>query len=942
MDFRILGPLEVDCEGRALPLGGRQQRELLALLLLHANEVVPVDEIIDELWPEAPPPSATKSIHALVSRLRRVLEGPSVTQNDGEGENGALLTRAHGYLLRVALGELDLHHFESLLREGRDALAAGEADVAARTLREALAVWRGPPLAEFDSFAVAEIARLNELRLTALELRIEADLAAGRSTELVAELEALIAAQPLRERLRGQLMLALYRADRQAEALQVYHDTRRLLVDELGIEPSPALRELEKAILSQDSGLAVPAPAERGPTNLPSPPTPLIGRERELAELLELTSQARLVTLTGVGGTGKTRLALEAAAKLVEAYPDGVWWVPLAALRDPELVEPTIAQTLAAKDGLAEHLRGKRTLLLLDNFEQLVEAAARLSELLADTEQVTILVTSREPLHLGAEHQYPVPPLPEEEAVELFTARARQLTPGFEPTETVAEICRRLDGIPLAIELAAARIKVLAPAALLERLEHPLSVLTGGNRDAPDRQRTLAATIAWSYELLSEREQALLRRLAVFAGDFTLEAAEEVCAADLDSLHSLVDKSVVDRRGDRFAMLETIREYALERLEASGEMDGIRRRHFDFFLALAEEARKDLARDQGAALWLPRLELEHDNCRAALRWARDLDEPRLELQLAAALLIFWHSRGHLDEGRSRIAEALARDPGAPAELRWRALRSATMMAHNQGDPDAARAFAQEAVAGHRATGDARGLAQAISLLGMVAASERKHREARALYEESKAMREKLGDEVQLQHSLHNLGLLALDQGQYDEARRQIEAALAIARRHRQEGRLANGLSGLGYVAIGQSRHAEARKLFEQSLRMSVEPGWKDFVDYCLVGLASVSAATQDLERAARLLGAAEALSDEINLRLEPPVESTRARTAHELDSRLGSDRFAACVAQGRSLSFSEAVSLALADGTDLDGAAGRPSGMDPPTRAGTRPRSGRT
>jgi predicted ATPase len=550
---------------------------------------------------------------------------------------------------------------------------------------------------------------------------------------------------------------------------------------------------------------------------------------------------------------------------------------------------------------------------VLDNFEQLVEAAPRLSELLAKTEQVTILVTSREPLHVGGEHQYPVPPLLDEEAVDLFRERARSVYPGFEPDEHVAEICRRLDGLPLAIELAAARVKVLAPAALLERLEHPLPMLTGGARDAPDRQRTLEATIAWSHQLLSEREQALFRRLAVFAGGFTLEATEEVCAADLDSLHALVDKSVVRREGDRFAMLETIREYALQRLEESGELDRIRRRHLDFFLELAEEAKNDLERGL-RAIWLTRLELEHDNCRAALQWARELDALRLELRLAAALSRFWYARSHWDEGRSRVAEALARDPEAPAELRGHALRWAALMAYRQGDLDAARAFAQEAAAGHRATGDIGGLASALNMLGVVALGERKHQEARALFEESASMREELGDEFQIQSLPYNVGLLALDQGQYEEARRQLEAVLVLARKHEQEEQVAESLCDLGFAALGQSRHDEAKELLEEALRMSVEPGWKENVDFCLVGLAGVSAAAQELERSARLLGAAEALADEIQLRLEPYVESTRARTADELDSRLRNDRFAVCLAEGRSLSLSEAVSLALADG----------------------------
>jgi predicted ATPase/class 3 adenylate cyclase len=649
-------------------------------------------------------------------------------------------------------------------------------------------------------------------------------------------------------------------------------------------------------------------------TNLPVQPTPLVGREAELSELLGLLGEARLVTLTGAGGSGKTRLALQAAAELVEEYGDGVWWVSLAALRDPELVEPTIAQVVGAKDGLAGHLRSKKTMLLLDNLEQLLEAAPQIAALVAEAPELRVLATSRERLAIGAEQEYPVPTLVPAEAVALFTARARRLRPRFEPDEHVEEICRRLDGLPLALELAAARVKVLTPAQIAERLDRSLELLTAGSRDTPERQRTLRATIEWSYDLLDEKEKELFASLAVFAGSFELEAAENVCKADLDTLASLVDKSLLRQTEEgRFFMLETIREFAGECLEAGGQLDRIRRSHFDFFLALAEEARDDLEFDQRATVWLKRLELEHDNLRAALQWALDLDEARLELRLAAALSRFWHARSNLDEGRSRVAGALARDPEAPAEVRGHALRWAAMMAHKQGDLNGARALAEEAAAGYRAAGHVRGLANAINMLGVVAAGERKHEEARALYEESKSMREDLGDEFELLSSFHNLGLLALDQGDHDEARKQLEAALALGRKNNQEGAVANSLCDLGFVALGQSLHDEAQALFEESVRMCVELGWKENVDYGLVGLACVSAAGNRLEHAAKLVGAADALGEEIHFRLEPYAESMRVRTTRELDSRLGHDRFATCLAEGRSLSFSEAVSLALAD-----------------------------
>ena len=649
LEFRVLGPLQVAKEGRLLPLGGLKQRGLLALLLLDRNRVVPRDRLVDALWGESPPASAANSIQIYVSKLRRLL---------GDGATaGAIVTEPPGYCLRVPPGELDADRFERLIAEGSDALRAGEAERAEKAFADALTPWRGPPFADFaaEPFAQAEIARIEQLRLRALEQRIEALLSLGRHVEVLAELPRLIDQHPLEERLRAQLMVALYRSGRQADALVAYQDFRRLLGDELGLDPGPDLREIERKVLSQDPALVAPSPgAKRSPaapaepppaaaltqTNLPVALTPLIGREQELQEAGRLLRAHRLITLTGPGGSGKTRLALQLAADAIDDFPDGVVWVPLQALRDPELVLPTIALALGTAETLTEASADRRLLLVLDNFEQLLSSASRLGTLFAQLPHLKLLVTSREPLHLVAEYEYPVAPLREREAVVLFIERATATKPDFTDDGAVVEICRRLDGLPLALELAAARIKALSAAELLKRLDKRLPMLTGGSRDAPERQRTLRATIAWSYELLAPDEQRAFARLAVFAGGCTLDAAEEACQAGLDTVAALIDKSLLRREGDRYFMLETIGEYALERLEESGELDELRQRHADYYLEQARSVEL-LVRSPQAAGAIDQLEPEHDNLRAALRWlsGRTSDQPlRLAMWGLAARL----------------------------------------------------------------------------------------------------------------------------------------------------------------------------------------------------------------------------------------------------------------------------------------------------------------
>jgi predicted ATPase/class 3 adenylate cyclase len=643
-------------------------------------------------------------------------------------------------------------------------------------------------------------------------------------------------------------------------------------------------------------------------TNLPIPATPFLGRERELAEVLGLLSQehVRLLTLTGPGGTGKTRLGLQAAGGLADRYPHGVWWIPLAPLRDQELVLETAGQALGAKAGLAEHIADRSMLVLFDNFEQVVEAAPDVAGLLASCPNLDVLVTSREPLRVAGEQEYPVPPLVHEEGVDFFLARARAVKPDFRADEAVSEICRRLDDLPLALELAAARVKALSSAQILERLEQRLPLLIGGARDLPERQRTLRATIEWSYELLDVAEKALFARLSVFAGGCTLQAAEEVAEAELDTLQSLVDKSLLRHTDERFWMLETIREYAAERLEGSGESEELRRRHADHFLALAEEAEPNLRGSPGK--WLDRLEHEHDNLRAALDQFQIGGESELLLRLAGALSRFWYMRGHLAEGRRRLGSALRTDQH-PTAARAKALLGAAVIAVECADAATARDRAEEALALHRKLGDAWGIAYSEFMLGQAALAESDTHGAQQLFEESVRRFSELGDEHSILLSTLNLARAYDGLGDHERARALHEENLRRARALHNERIEAMTLGPLGMYAFEEGRIEDALSMLKESLRMLRDLGEIRLIPWNLCRFAA-AVASERAETAARLLASSESLFTEIGAR-PSWAEAMMEETLTTIRTQLDEAAFAEAWEEGRKLTADEAVALAL-------------------------------
>ncbi len=891
-------------------------------------------------------------------------------------------------------GALARHH--AILREAIEAnngyvfQIIGDAfcaafSTAANGLEAALAAQRG--------LHAASWGETGEIRVRMALHTGMAEVHAGEHTsgEYASNLTLSRAARLLSAGHGGQILLSLPTAELVREALPSDVSLRDLdahLLKDL-IRPE----HIYQAILPDLRSEFLPLKTlDTHPNNLPIQLTSFVGREHEMARIQELLNGTRLFTLTGEGGCGKTRLVLQAAADLIDEFPDGVWFVELASMTNPDLIPQTVASVMGLREAagqslmalLSDNLRTKTTLLILDNCEHLVEACAKFADtILHVTSQVKLLATSREALGISGETAYRVPSLslpPKDftglqdiasltqyEAVRLFIERAHAVQPDFSVTKVNAsalvQICQRLDGIPLALELAAARVKSLSAEQIAARLDDRFRLLTGGSRTAVPRQQTLRAAIDWSYDLLTEEERVLLRRLSVFAGGWTLDAAQAVCSCDpvcaedvLDLLAHLVDRSLIvfeqHASETRYRMLETIRQYARDKLFESGEGEPIRNQHLDFFLGLTEEALPELESTQ-QAMWLNRLETEHENLRAALDWSQQ-SEGGVEagLRLSDALGEFWSIRGHLTEGRERIAAVLthAQELNRSAAF-GKVLVRAADLAYRQSDYPAAQSLGEQAILIFQELGDKLYISYAKSLLGWVSEEKGDYATAIQLQEEVLALTRELNDDTNTASALSNLAWAVLRPGDHARANAYLEEALAIHRRIGDKGGMGFVLSGLAEVALREGTLERASQLIEESLVLRGELGhkwgigaslgtsawiamrqgdWESAVKrlresiqvrkeigdsggiaFCLERLAEVANGKHAAEKAARIFGAAESLRSSLRSKIDPVDQPEYESNLASLHAELGEEKFNAAWEDGQKMTLEQAVDYAL-------------------------------
>ena len=924
----VLGSLRAAVDGVVLAPGRLSRREqgLVTLLALNRGAVVPTSRLIDELWPEDPPEGAGNTIQVYVSRIRRALG------------RDAIRTTTQGYALNVSTRHLDVAQFEELAANGAQALKGGRYAEAAGSLRQALALWDGSaPVDEAVMPSVrAEMVRLTELRSSVLEDRIEADLALGRGTELVAELQDLVEQSPFRERLQAALMTALFHAGRQAESLERYGRYRERCVDELGIDPGQALQALQASILAGGVDLTpVAAPLGRlsktdDPTaSLPPSPTPLVGRDAELADLEELlrSPTVRLVTLTGPGGSGKTRLAVELARLLSGHFADGVYFVPLASVTTGDVMWTSIAEVLnvppegRVPPGLFDHVAQRSALFVLDNLEQLTDADKVISELLSAATQAVVIATSRRPLHLAGEHEHPVPPLEVPEqltldgarssgAVQLFVQKARMVRPAFVLTSDnsahVVDICRRLDGLPLAIELAAARSKILSPAALLARLDTALELKDTGV-DRPARQQTLKATIAWSYLLLRPELQRLWRRLGVFAGGADLEAAASVVTdeaetdqidscAILDLVSELLDASLVTLTESpdgepRIGILQTIRTFAQDLLVTTGESDTVQERHAHYYVDVADSLAPTLY-GEGSAVALTRFATEHDNFRAALGWAtqpslasrRAVQQSEISLRLCSALATFWDQSGYWSEGRRWPQQSVEGAAGADSRQHAETLDWLGHFLYRGGQHARARDYAISSVQMWRRLAHPAGLPGALADLVLIEVERGQTATCRPLLDEARAVAQEIGDNRQLHLALQAYASFEDAQGNYERALQLDTQAVEVARQLKDSWRVLVGQHNIACTLRELGRVQEAADQLREIIPAVLDTNAPLFLTNLAGSYAGVLADLDEHHSAALLLGAADAMRQRLGYPRTPtqkaeiaePIAKTRA------------------------------------------------------------------
>jgi predicted ATPase/DNA-binding SARP family transcriptional activator/DNA-binding CsgD family transcriptional regulator len=954
------------------------------LLALAPGHRLHREQVMELLWPDLSRRNASNNLRQALHAARRTLD-PAAGSRYLATEDESLVLCPGGDLW------VDVDAFEEAA-----ATARRVRDPAA--YRAALDLYAGE-LLPGDRYEEWAEARRQELRHTWLSLHVGLARVYEERGEYEKGIETLqrsVSEEPTNEQMHASLMRLYAFSEQQGEALAQYERLREALSGQLDAQVSANTELLREEIAGGTLLSAHPTvtpieePSDTGRHNLPASRTSFVGREHEMIEIKRHLAMTRLLTLTGAGGSGKTRLALEVARDLIGAYPDGVWMAELASLSQGEFVAQALAEAVGAQgqpgrpltDTLVDALRAKRMLLILDNCEHLLDAVGDLVALLLDScPRLRILATSREALGAVGEVIWPVSllsvpdlkrvptvaDLEGHEAIRLFVDRALQRNPTFalraENAQAVAQICVHLEGLPLAIELAAARIKLLPPNALLDRLSERFKLLTGGPREFSERQRTLRSTIEWSYELLEEGEKALFGRLSVFSGGATLEAIEKMCDAPgvlsvdaLDGASSLLEKSLLGQEegveGEpRLVMLETIREYAQERLEESGEAETIKRAHAEYFLALAEIAEPKLWGPEDAA-WLDRLEREHDNMRAALTWSMEHDEVELALRLSGALRWFWDTAGYYSEGRSWLEAALGREGPASAEARAKALAGVSWLAGGQGDLDRAEAAAQEGIklsteaeirsvvsadfknvlaevarnrgdheraarlieeslALYREAGDKPGIAWALNSLANVSDNRGDHERAKDLYQEGLALSREIGGARPIGVYLSDWGYALLLEGDLEGATALNQEAADLFRAQGRGGGLQYVLDNLGWAALLQGNHERAETVHEECLMLCQELGDRTIVAESLEGLGCVAGAKGDPERAARLFGTAEALREAVGYQQEPRQRALRAPYLEAARSQLTEAAWEKAFMEGRTMGLEEAVEYAL-------------------------------